>query len=152
MLVPFRPEAMPLYRVVILVNLALAVGTLAGYLWRQGEIDALRSDLNRARLARLTPAVTPRQWSASGIVRGPLSDRGALLITHEPMGPMRAMTMAFPVAAIGCSASPVRASAFGSPWSSATATSWWWPSSARRARGSPAAAPDREGMTPRGRA
>jgi Cu/Ag efflux protein CusF len=90
---------MPVYRVVILVNLALAVGTLAGYLWRQGEIDALRNDLDRARLGRPGQAMPPRQWSARGIVRGPLPDRGALLITHEPLtGLMRAMTMPFPVA------------------------------------------------------
>lgn len=90
---------MAVYRVVILVNLALAIGALAGYLWRQSEVDALRNDLNRARLETPERATQPRQWSASGIVRGPLPDRGALVITHEPIGElMGAMTMAFPVA------------------------------------------------------
>jgi hypothetical protein len=36
-----------------LVNVALAAGVLAGYFWRQNEIDALRNDLNRARPAAL---------------------------------------------------------------------------------------------------
>jgi Cu/Ag efflux protein CusF len=90
---------MPVYRIVILVNLALAVGALAGYLWRQSEIDALRKDLNRARLSALERATRPRQWAVSGIVRGQLADRDALVITHEPIGGlMGAMTMAFSVA------------------------------------------------------
>jgi Cu/Ag efflux protein CusF len=90
---------MPVYRVVILVNLALAAGVLAGSFWRQSEIDALRNDLARARLAVPERSMQPRQWSLSGIVRGPLPDGGALLITHEPIGElMGAMTMAFSVA------------------------------------------------------
>jgi Cu/Ag efflux protein CusF len=90
---------MLVYRVVILVNLALAAGALAGYFWRQSEIDALRNDLNRARLGVLEGGLQPREWSVSGIVRGPLPDRGALVITHEPIGSlMGAMTMAFSVA------------------------------------------------------
>ncbi|HEY7364475.1 MAG TPA: copper-binding protein [Methylomirabilota bacterium] len=90
---------MAVYRVVVLVNLALAVGALAGYLWRQSEIDALRNELNRARLGVLERGEQSRQWSASGIVRGTLPDRGALVITHEPLGGlMGAMTMAFAVA------------------------------------------------------
>jgi Cu/Ag efflux protein CusF len=90
---------MAVYRVVILVNLALAVGALAGYLWRQSEIDAFRNDLNRARLSTLERSTQPRQWSVNGIIRGSLPNRGALLITHEPIGElMGAMTMAFSVA------------------------------------------------------
>jgi Cu/Ag efflux protein CusF len=95
----YRQAGMAVYRVVILVNLALAVGVLAGYLWRQNEVDSLRNDLARARLATLERAKERRQWSANGIVRGPLPDRGALVITHEPIGDlMGAMTMAFSVA------------------------------------------------------
>jgi Cu/Ag efflux protein CusF len=90
---------MRVYRVVILVNLALFAGALAGYLWRQSEVDALRNDLNRTRQRVQERATQPRQWSASGIVRGPLPDRGALVITHEPMGElMGSMTMTFAVA------------------------------------------------------
>jgi Cu/Ag efflux protein CusF len=90
---------MPIYRVVILLNLALAVGVGAGYLWRQSEIDALRSDLNRARLGTLGRATQPQQWSVSGIVRGSLPEREALVITHGPIGElMGGMTMAFSVA------------------------------------------------------
>lgn len=90
---------MPVYRILILVNLALAVGVLAGYLWRQSEVDALRNDLNRVRLGTLERTTQPRQWSVSGIVRGTLPDRGALVVTHEPIRElMGAMTMAFSVA------------------------------------------------------
>jgi Cu/Ag efflux protein CusF len=90
---------MRVYHVVILVNLALAAGALAGYLWRQSEVDALRNDLNRIRVGVLERATQPRQWSARGIVRGPLPDRGVLVITHEPIGElMGAMTMTFAVA------------------------------------------------------
>jgi Cu/Ag efflux protein CusF len=90
---------MSIYRLVVLVNLALAVGALAGYLWRQSEVDALRSDLNRVRLQVFERVGQPRQWSARGIIRGPLPGRGALVITHEPIGGlMGAMTMAFTVA------------------------------------------------------
>lgn len=90
---------MRVYHVVVLVNWALAAGALAGYVWRQSEVDALRNDLNRTRLQALEGSQQPRQWSVSGIVRGPLPDRGALVITHEPIGGlMGGMTMAFPVA------------------------------------------------------
>jgi Cu/Ag efflux protein CusF len=90
---------MPVYGIVILVNLALAVGVLAGYLWRQSEVDALRNELNRTRLGVLERGTQPRQWSVSGIVRGTLPDRGALVVTHEPIPElMGAMTMAFSVA------------------------------------------------------
>jgi Cu/Ag efflux protein CusF len=89
---------MPVYRVVILVNLALVAGALAGYFWRQGEIDALRTERERARRGVEERGARPRQWSVSGIVRGSLPDRGALVITHEPIGElMGTMTMAFPV-------------------------------------------------------
>jgi Cu/Ag efflux protein CusF len=90
---------MPVYGLVILVSLALAVGVLAGYLWRQSEVDALRNELNRTRLGVLERGTPPRQWSVSGIVRGTLPDRGALIVTHEPIPElMSAMTMAFSVA------------------------------------------------------
>jgi Cu/Ag efflux protein CusF len=90
---------MPVYRVVILVNFALAAGALAGYFSRQSEIDALRNELNRARPGMLERGRQPREWSVSGIVRGPLPDRDALVITHEPIGGlMGGMTMAFSVA------------------------------------------------------
>lgn len=89
---------MPVYRVVILMNLALATGVLVGYLWRQSEVDALRDDLHRARLGKLERQTQPQQWSVKGIVRGSLPELGALLITHEPIDElMGSMTMAFPV-------------------------------------------------------
>ncbi len=90
---------MRVYHVVVLVNCALAAGALAGYVWRQSEVDALRNELNRARLEALERSRQPREWSVSGIVRGPQADRGALVITHEPIrGLMGAMTMTFSVA------------------------------------------------------
>jgi Cu/Ag efflux protein CusF len=90
---------MQVYQVVVLVNLALAVGGLAGYLWRQAEVDALRRALNDERLAVVRREGQPHQWTVSGIVRGTVPDRGALMLTHEPIRPlMGAMTMAFPVA------------------------------------------------------
>ena len=86
------------YKVVIVVNVALAVGFLAGYLWQQSELERFRRE---GALASPPGAAagTGRGASARGIVRDVRRATRDVLITHEPLtGIMGAMTMAFPAA------------------------------------------------------
>jgi Cu/Ag efflux protein CusF len=88
---------MRLWKVVILVNLALALGLVAGYLWWDREVARLRREVETVRQEARVP-VAPRRWVVQGIVRAPLPDQGLVLITHEPIpGLMGAMTMPFRV-------------------------------------------------------
>jgi Cu/Ag efflux protein CusF len=87
---------MRLYKAVILVNLALALGLWSGYLWWQAEVEALRRDLDAARAASPARLEPGRTWTLKGIVRGVLSEDNVVVITHEPLpGAMGAMTMRF---------------------------------------------------------
>jgi Cu/Ag efflux protein CusF len=87
---------MRLYKVVVLVNLALALGLLAGYFWWQTEVDRLRRDLAAARPASSLRPEPGRSWTLQGMVRGVLPDDNMVVITHEPLpGAMGAMTMGF---------------------------------------------------------
>jgi Cu/Ag efflux protein CusF len=90
---------MRLWRVVVLLNLALALGAGAGLLYRAREIRALRQELADAREAVATRAGSERQWSVRGIVRVPLPSQSALFVTHEAVPElMEGMTMGFEVA------------------------------------------------------
>jgi len=83
---------MAVWRVVLLLNLALAVGVGWGYVWWGRQVDRLTRDVAEARAA----AAGPRDYRATGVVRAVLGDIGALVITHEEIpGYMPAMTMAF---------------------------------------------------------
>jgi Cu/Ag efflux protein CusF len=89
---------MRLYKAVILVNLALALGLLAGSLWWQSEVHRLRRDLAAARLTGAARPEPGRSWTLKGIVRGVVSEENLVVITHEPIpGVMGAMTMGFRV-------------------------------------------------------
>jgi Cu/Ag efflux protein CusF len=89
---------MRLYKVLILVNLALALGLLAGYLWWQGEVERLRRDLAAARPVSPARPEPGQTWTLKGIVRGVLAQDNIVVMTHEPVpGLMRAMTMGFRV-------------------------------------------------------
>jgi hypothetical protein len=86
---------MRLWRVVVLVDLALALGVGAGYLWWGQQVRRLGRELELARAAAAT-AVGEREFHASGIVRAGLPDLGMLVVTHgEIPGYMPPMTMGF---------------------------------------------------------
>jgi Cu/Ag efflux protein CusF len=87
---------MRLYKVVILVNLALAFGFLAGSFWREMEVGRLRRELATARLAARARQEAEPTGTAWGIVRGVFPQRKLLYLTHEDIpGLMPSMTMGF---------------------------------------------------------
>jgi Cu/Ag efflux protein CusF len=87
---------MRLYKVILLVNLALGVGFLLGSVWWAQEVGRLR----RA-IATPGPGVSARspieaQWSAQGIVRVVAPEINRIFIEHGDIpGLMEGMTMAF---------------------------------------------------------
>lgn len=88
---------MRLWRVVLLLNLALAVGLMLGYLAWGREAVRLGQEL---ALARRLPggAGVERTWQARGVVRAVLPELNVVVLTHEDLpGYMGAMTMGFRV-------------------------------------------------------
>jgi Cu/Ag efflux protein CusF len=85
---------MRLWKVVVLLNLALAVGVGLGYLRWAREVRSLRDEITRLRAETARP--TPQSWTVRGIVRSVIPRLGAIFLTHEAMpGLMDAMTMGF---------------------------------------------------------
>ena len=88
---------MRLWRAVLLMNLALGLGLLLGYLaWGrpylslQQELDLIREQSAQARVERT--------WTVRGIVRAVLPDSNVIVLTHEEIpGFMTPMTMGFRV-------------------------------------------------------
>ena len=87
---------MRLWRVVVLVNLALGVGLMLGYLAWGRETTRLAGELERARGQAV--AGVPRTWQARGVVRAVLPELNVVVLTHEDLvGYMGSMTMGFRV-------------------------------------------------------
>ncbi len=85
---------MRLWKVVVLLNIALAVGVGLGYLRWAREVRSLRDEVTRLRAETARP--TPQSWTVRGIVRSVIPKLGAIFLTHEAMpGLMDAMTMGF---------------------------------------------------------
>jgi Cu/Ag efflux protein CusF len=85
---------MRVWKAVALVNLALAVGLGAGYVWWGQQARRLARDLETARVAAVTTG--EREYQVTGVVRAGLGDLGLLVVTHgEIPGYMPAMTMGF---------------------------------------------------------
>ena len=86
---------MRLWRVVLLVNVALALGVLLGYVAWGRQVARLEEELFAARrLSGLEGEV--RTWMARGIVRAVLPESNVVIFTHEDIpGYMPAMTMGF---------------------------------------------------------
>jgi Cu/Ag efflux protein CusF len=83
-----------LWKVVVLLNLALGLGVGLGYLRWAREVRGLQDEVARLR-AEATRAA-PQSWTVRGIVRSTVPKLGALVLTHEALpGLMDAMTMAF---------------------------------------------------------
>ncbi len=90
---------MRLWKVVVLVNLALGLGIGLGYLRWAREVRDLRQELARAREAASPPSAGERVWAVRGIVRLALPEQRVIFITHETIpGLMPGMTMGFEVA------------------------------------------------------
>jgi len=86
---------MRLWRVVLLVNLALGLGVLLGYVAWGRQVARMEEELLVARrLAGLDGRV--RTWTARGVVRAVLPESNVVIFTHEDIpGYMPAMTMGF---------------------------------------------------------
>jgi Cu/Ag efflux protein CusF len=81
------------WKVVLLVNLALALGLGAGYVWWGQRALRLQRDLAAARVAATSGE---REYHATGVVRAEIGDIGMLVLTHGDIpGYMPAMTMGF---------------------------------------------------------
>ena len=88
---------MRLWRVILLVNLALGVGLLCGYLGWGREAARLGQELERTRLQQAT-AGSRRAWQARGVVREVLPELNVVVLTHGDLaGYMGSMTMGFRV-------------------------------------------------------
>ena len=84
------------WKVVVLVNLALALGAGGGYLWWARDVRALRQELAAARRVAAARPAGERSWTVRGIVRLVLGSQGAIFITHETIPDlMPGMTMGF---------------------------------------------------------
>ena len=96
-LTPDASQLMAVWRVVLLVNLALALGLVSGYVWWGREAERLRQELARARAASL--AGVEREFHAQGVVRAILPELNVVVVTHDEIaGYMPPMTMGFRVA------------------------------------------------------
>jgi Cu/Ag efflux protein CusF len=85
---------MRLWKVILLLNLALGVGVGLGYLRWAREVRALQDEVVRLRVEAARPG--PSSWTVRGIVRSVIPKLGAIFLTHEAMpGLMDAMTMGF---------------------------------------------------------
>jgi Cu/Ag efflux protein CusF len=90
---------MRLYKVVVLVNLALAVGFLCGSIWWWREVGRLRREIDASRETAVPSTIGERRWTARGVVRVVAREINRLFIDHEDIpGLMEAMTMAFEAA------------------------------------------------------
>jgi Cu/Ag efflux protein CusF len=91
---------MRLWRVVLLVDLALGLGVGAGYLWWGQQARRLEGELRTARAAAVITADGEREFHGVGVVRAHVGDLGVVVITHGDIpGYMPAMTMGFRAAA-----------------------------------------------------
>jgi Cu/Ag efflux protein CusF len=87
---------MRLYRVILLVNLAVGVGFLLGSLWWGPQVWRLRRELAFSRQGGGARPSMQESWSAHGVVRVLAPEINRMFIEHEDIpGLMQAMTMAF---------------------------------------------------------
>jgi Cu/Ag efflux protein CusF len=87
---------MQLYKVILLVNLAVGVGFVLGSIWWGQEVRRLRGEAVAIRQGELGLPSSERRWSAHGIVRVIAPEINRVFIDHEAIpGLMEAMTMAF---------------------------------------------------------
>jgi Cu/Ag efflux protein CusF len=88
---------MRLWRVVLLMNLALGLGLMLGYLAWGRESARLGQELEQARRQQIVAGVE-RTWQSRGVVRAVLPELNVVVLTHEDLaGYMGSMTMGFRV-------------------------------------------------------
>jgi Cu/Ag efflux protein CusF len=87
---------MRLYKVILLVNLAVAVGFLLGSLWWAQEVGRLRREvIAKGQGGTARPSIDG-SWSAHGIVQVVAPEINRIFIEHGDIpGLMEAMSMAF---------------------------------------------------------
>jgi Cu/Ag efflux protein CusF len=87
---------MRVWKVALLLNLALVLGVGWGYVWWGRRAERLEQELARARGAR---AAAEQEWIVRGVVRAVVPEAGLIVLSHEEIpGYMAAMTMGFRVA------------------------------------------------------
>jgi Cu/Ag efflux protein CusF len=87
-----------MWKVALLLNLALLLGIGGGYLWWGRRAERLEGELARARDAQALSR-SEQEWVVRGVVRAVLPDAGVIVISHEAIaGFMAPMTMGFRVA------------------------------------------------------
>ncbi|MBI4011032.1 MAG: copper-binding protein [Candidatus Rokubacteria bacterium] len=90
---------MRLWKAIVLLDVALALGLGGGYLWWARELPQLDQELAATRRAAEARAAADGSWRARGIVRLVQRSQGAVWLTHETIpGVMDGMTMPFPAA------------------------------------------------------
>lgn len=88
---------MKLWRAVVLLNLALGVGLLFGFLAWGRQVIELERQLALVRSETAAVGVE-RTWTVRGVVRAILPDLNVIVLTHEEIpGYMAPMTMGFRV-------------------------------------------------------
>jgi len=86
---------MRLWKTIALLNLALGVGLLIGYLWWGREAARLRQETTVSIQAGAV-ALEEREWAVRGVVRSVIPEINVLVVTHEDIpGFMPSMTMGF---------------------------------------------------------
>ena len=84
---------MRVWKVALLLNLALGLGVGWGYVWWGRQVERLERELIQVR-ARA--AAGEREWRVSGVVRAILPEINVVVLSHEEIpGFMAPMTMGF---------------------------------------------------------
>jgi Cu/Ag efflux protein CusF len=87
---------MRLYKVILLVNLAVGVGFLFGILWRGQDVGRPRREGTAMRQGAGADSPPQGSWSARGVVQVIAPEMNRIFIDHGDIpGLMEAMTMAF---------------------------------------------------------
>jgi Cu/Ag efflux protein CusF len=87
---------MRLYKVILLVNLAVGVGFLLGSLWWAQEVGRLRREVGAQGQGVIARSSIDGRWSAQGIVQVVAPEINRIFIEHGDIpGLMEAMSMSF---------------------------------------------------------
>lgn len=90
---------MRLWRVIVLMGLALVIGIGLGYVRWGREARQLREVVARTPDLRRSPVGEATRWTSRGVVRIVLPDQAVVFLTHEEIpGLMPGATRAFPAA------------------------------------------------------